>query len=113
MGALRVIACLPGAALHIAKAQSVDSNSNTASRPCSAFPGGAETIVRHYGDMPYAGGTFENNGDAQTSLTLLRNANLDSTKTYSLMVKKKIKMPSSPVSSNQRRMPNQTGIGLG
>jgi hypothetical protein len=47
--------------------------SNTAAGDFSTIPGGYQAATSQYAQMAYAGGSFSENGDAQTSTYLLRN----------------------------------------
>jgi hypothetical protein len=47
---------------------------NGASGDKSTVPGGEEALASHYGEMAYASGEFQDTGDAQTSLYVMRRA---------------------------------------
>ncbi len=51
---------------------------NTASGSNATVPGGYRALADHYGQMAYASGRFSSNGDAQTSLYVMRNTSTGS-----------------------------------
>jgi len=46
---------------------------NTATGECSVVLGGKNTLASNYGEVSYSSGSFAANGDAQTSLFVVRN----------------------------------------
>jgi hypothetical protein len=55
--------------------------SNTASGPLSTIGGGEHALADKYGQNAYASGRFANEGDAQTSLFVVRNTTTNGTAT--------------------------------
>lgn len=51
---------------------------NTASGYAATVPGGYQAAATHYGEMAYASGKFANNGDAQSSLYVMRGTSTGS-----------------------------------
>jgi hypothetical protein len=59
---------------------------NAAWRELTTIPGGAEAVASNYGEMAYASGKFTDQGDAQTSMYVLRNTTTGAGSTVELFL---------------------------